>query len=155
MEQLPDILMHYCLPMQRSICLEHELFFRYWHVRLVRGSAASMAAAQSQKRFKKVKAAGPGLYYHDGAHAGFHSSGLAFSTSIKKLFSCLQACERPERTSGRADICPNSVISVRNIVLRGWALWWRPATQITNDNYPTVPPTAAPFACRKRSPLGR
>lgn len=56
-----------------------------------------MAAAQSQKRFQSVKAVRPGLraalYYHDGARSGFHSSGLAFSTSTEKQFSCLKALD--------------------------------------------------------------
>lgn len=56
-----------------------------------------MAAAQSQKRFQCVKAVRPGLraalYYHDGARSGFHSSGLAFSTSTEKQFSCLKALD--------------------------------------------------------------
>lgn len=77
--------------MQRSICPEHELFLRYRHVRLV--SAASMAAAQSQKRFENVKAAGPGLYYHDGAHAGSILLDWHFRQAEKKLFSCLQALD--------------------------------------------------------------
>lgn len=56
-----------------------------------------MAAAQSQKRSETVKGVRPGLraalYYHDGARSGFHSSGLAFSTSAEKPFSCPKALD--------------------------------------------------------------
>lgn len=62
-----------------------------------------MAAAQSQKRLKTEKAARPGLqaalYYHDEARSGSHSSGLAFSTSAEKQFSCL-------KTVNHSDTCP-------------------------------------------------
>lgn len=70
-----------------------------------------MAVAQSPKRSDSMKAARPGplaaLCCHDGAHSGFCSSGLAFSTKAEKAVVCLKLSghldsgpERPESGGG-------------------------------------------------------